>query len=208
MRPRALDLFCGAGGASMGLHRAGFDVVGIDHRRQPRYPFAFIQADALAPPVDLASFDFIWASPPCQAWSEGTPSYSRHKHPHLIDDTRQALSAHPLWVIENVDGARRELRFPSMLCGTMFGLPIWRHRWFETRGVPLTLSHGCRHVGHPVAISGSAHGRGEAKVSEMIAALDVPWMKIRAEVRQAIPPAYSEFIGRAAMAHILSKRAA
>jgi DNA (cytosine-5)-methyltransferase 1 len=202
MKPRALDLFCGAGGASMGLHRAGFDVVGVDIKRQPRYPFPFVQADALRPPFDLGDFDLIWASPPCQAYSEATPIAARKKHPNLIAATRFLLEGHRCYVIENVDGARHHLRNPFRLCGTMFGLRVWRHRWFESPALPFNLLPPCAHVGHPVVISGSAHGRGEAKVPEMIKALGVPWMVTRAPTRQAIPPAYAEFIGRAALAHL------
>ena len=192
---RALDLFCCAGGATKGLQRAGFHVTGVDIKPQPRYcGDAFHQADALTFPLE--EFDFIWASPPCQAWSESTPLCSRGKHPRLISPIRELLSASGAeYCIENVDGARFELNPNLMLCGTMFGLRIWRHRWFECSFEPGMVPQ-CVHIGHPVVISGSAHGRGEAKVPEMREAMQVPWMKIRSEIREAIPPAYSEFIGR------------
>lgn len=145
MRPRVLDLFCGAGGAAMGYHHAGFDVTGVDIAPQPRYPFAFIQADALEYVgslswVELMQYDAIHASPPCQ-------SYSVMSHlpgvgaPMLIADTRAALAATGLpYVIENVEGARREMRDPVMLCGTMFaGLPVRRHRRFEIEPVAARL---------------------------------------------------------------------
>ena len=182
----------------MGYHRAGFDeIVGVDNRPMPRYPFTFVQADALEYVAQHGEeFDAIHASPPCQRWSESTPLYARESHPDLIASSRDILVAtgRP-WVIENVDGARKLLRSPFYLCGTMFGLRLHRHRWFESNAIaPLVWS--CHHVGHPVVISGSAHGRGEAKPAEMIAALEVPWMRVRAEARQAIPPVYTEFIGK------------
>jgi DNA (cytosine-5)-methyltransferase 1 len=198
MKPKALDLFCGAGGASMGLHRAGFDVTGVDINDQPRYPFKFRIADALRYPLE--GFDFIWASPPCQFASEA--GHAKHKHPNLIPATRERLRDRAS-VIENVDGARDHLKRPFMLCGTMFGLPIWRHRWFEIQGFDIpALRTPCNHTGYPILVCGSGHGRGQSKVPEMIRALDVPWMKIRKEVRQAIPPAYSEFIGRQAIEYL------
>jgi hypothetical protein len=195
--PRLLDLFCGAGGAGMGYHRAGFVVVGVDIDEQPHYPFEFHQADALEYMRDHGNeFDAIHASPPCQRYSECTPIRSRHKHPDLIGQVRELLlQIGKPYVIENVDGARRLLRSPRMLCGTMFGLPIWRHRWFETGGVSWGPMK-CRHNGHPVLVCGSSHGRGEAKVPRMIEVMQVPWMKVRKEVRQAIPPAYTEYIGK------------
>src|SRR5574342_244387 len=98
MKYRALDLFCGAGGASMGLHRAGFDVTGIDNHPQPRYPFRFIQGDALRPPVRLEDFDLVWASPPCQGYSRTRhlPWLKDKKRPLLIPPTRELLSGHEM----------------------------------------------------------------------------------------------------------------
>ena len=197
MKYRLLDLFCGSGGAGMGYSRAGFEVVGVDLYPQKHYPFEFHQADALEYLAQHgAEFDIIHASPPCQRYSEGTPMRSRNKHPDLIAKTRKALqnSGKP-YVIENVDGARFLLHEPFLLCGTMFGLRVFRHRWFEAPELSI-ISPGCQHGFHPVVISGSAHGRGEAKIPDMIAALGVHWMKVRSEVRQAIPPAYTEFIGK------------
>lgn len=196
---RLLDLFCGAGGAAMGYHRAGFDeIVGVDIRPMPRYPFRFVQGDALEYLAQHgAEFDAIHASPPCQAYSEATPVAARSKHPDLIAPVRALLIATGKpYVIENVEGARKLLREPIMLCGTMFGLRVWRHRYFEIPDFPLALLPSCRHDFHPVVVSGSAHGRDEAKPAEMIEALEVPWMKVRAEARQAIPPCYTRWIGK------------
>jgi DNA (cytosine-5)-methyltransferase 1 len=197
---RLLDLFCGAGGAAVGYHRAGFQVTGVDIEPQPRYPFTFIQADAMEFPLE--GFDVIHASPPCQHYSEATPIEARKNHPDLIAPIRERLRGKN-YVIENVDGARRELRDQFVLCGTMFNLRVFRHRWFEVPSLPLILVPPCKHDFYPVVVSGSAHGRGEAKVPEMIEAMGVPWMKIRKEVREAIPPAYTEFIGK----HLLASEA-
>lgn len=207
MRPRAIDLFCGAGGASMGLHNAGFEVLGVDHKPQPHYPFAFTQADALD--ADLAGASFVWASPPCQAFT----AYKRkgmgwvRNAINLIPETRAKLAAWGgLSCIENIEGA--PLIDPLLLCGSMFGLPIRRHRLFE-------LSFGllgppCRHDlqrrtrGYP----GAANRTNERHTVEVGVwriplvvqreAMGTPWMTI-AEMSQAIPPAYAEFIGRHAM---------
>lgn len=136
MRPLALDLFCGVGGASMGLHRAGFEVVGIDMKPQPRYPFRFIQADSLKPPVDLMRFDLIWASPPCQAFSSMSNRWRVKGHkqtaPDLIPQTRELLEqSGKNYIIENVTGAKKSLRNPIRLHGGMFGLSVDRQRLFE-----------------------------------------------------------------------------
>lgn len=126
-RPRALDLFCGGGGASVGLHRAGFEVVGVDLQPQPEYPFEFHQADALAFPIE--GFDLVWASPPCQAHSTATRDKSKHRD--LIPATRERLRASGVaYIIENVSGA--PLFEPIMLCGSLFDLAVVRHRLFET----------------------------------------------------------------------------
>jgi DNA (cytosine-5)-methyltransferase 1 len=204
----ALDLFCGAGGASMGLHRAGFEVVGVDIRPQPRYPFRFVQADALEPPFRLSEFDFIWASPPCQAY---TPLRALHDktYPDLVAATREMLRG-TLYVIENVPGApiRREL----VLCGTMFGLRSYRHRHFETSWFVWQPGHPPHRV--PTFSQAGQHNRKArfqagsfATVTGNVgtycgpAAMGIDWMN-GDELSQAIPPAYSEFIGRAALQHL------
>ena len=142
---KALDLYCGAGGASMGLHRAGFSVSGVNIEAQPRYPFAFTKGDALE--ADLSAVDFVWASPPCQAYTRMSrgllQSQGRARaHRHLIEATREKLIR---WggpyIIENVPGA--PLRNPVMLCGSAFGLRVQRHRLFESN--VMLLGHGCAH---------------------------------------------------------------
>lgn len=224
---RALDLFCGAGGAAMGLHRAGFtEIVGVDCRPQPRYPFTFVRGDALAPPVRLKDFDFVWASPPCQAFTS-MRRVSKAVHgrnpdrPDLLTPFR-ALADEvrvPL-VIENVPGA--PLRRDLVLCGSMFGLRVRRHRWFECRGFCIVLHPQCRHDyraigvygdrpdGRPVwRTPGTKEGTGFAAASleEGQQAMGIDWMQWP-ELKEAIPPAYSEFIGRAAIAWLQHERAA
>lgn len=218
-RPRLLDLFCGAGGAAMGYHRAGFDVVGVDIRPQPHYPFRFIQADAMTYPLD--GFDAIHASPPCQAYSSTRTIWNNPgKHPELVEPTRALLRGSGLpWVMENVEGAPLTAHF--ILCGTMFGLVIgneWelrRHRLFETSGL-FALTPSCQHTrsrgtigvygGHARdrrrTLGVYGHGgtnrepRGaQATIEQAKAIMGIDWMTT-AEISQAIPPAYTEFIGQ------------
>lgn len=207
---KALDLFCCAGGASVGLHRAGFEVVGVDIEPQPHYPFEFHQANALNFPLD--GFDFIWASPPCQAHSK-TRAIHGKEYPDLIPQTRDRLQkSNTLWAIENVPGA--PLNDTITLCGTMFGLKVIRHRLFELSFpilfVPQCGRHGSTnsHRGYStgaefVTVAGNNYRRVEGA-----AAMGVDWHMPRDRLSQAIPPAYSEFIGKEAMAAILQSRAA
>jgi DNA (cytosine-5)-methyltransferase 1 len=203
----------------MGLHRAGFDVIGVDHKRQPRYPFTFVQADALKPPFDLSRFDFIWASPPCQAFVSLRWMHNSREHPDLIEPTRAMLAASGCgaWCIENVPGAPLLTEF--VLCGTMFDLghgdaELLRHRKFETSWrMPLFSIPPCRH-GRRRRVIGvyGGHGRDRRRLNSdrggqdfpVIArqeAMGIDWMTGE-ELSNAIPPAYSEFIGRAALAHL------
>lgn len=188
-KPLLLDLFCGAGGVSVGYDRAGFEVVGVDINPQPNYPFAFYQADALTFP--LIGFDVIHASPPCQAYCGSTAwRGSRDKWPRLIGPIRERLAeARVPYIIENVPDARHELIEPTMLCGSMFGLQIRRHRYFETNWCLWRPTLGCSHAG----LLAFDHG-GTAKESTYRAAMDCEWMTVR-ESREAIPPAYTEWIG-------------
>ncbi len=193
----------------MGLHRAGFDVTGIDIKPQPRYPFAFIQGDALNPPVDLSDFDFVWASPPCQAYSQAALSQRNRgvEYPDLVARTRALLEAAGVpWAIENVPGA--PIRADVTICGCQVGLPLRRERWFETSWQEFALRHPCHHTGPVVSVVG--HGTPSwvreklgfnPSIKHYREAMGIDWMN-RNELSLAIPPAYGEVIGRAALAHI------
>jgi DNA (cytosine-5)-methyltransferase 1 len=206
-RPRMLDDYCGAGGAAMGYHRAGFDVVGVDNRPQPHYPFEFIQADGLEVLADadfLAGFDAIHASPPCQAYTQSSLSQrlGGREYPDLVGPTRDLLELiGKLWVIENVPGA--PIRADYKLCGCVVGLKhLKRERWFETSWHGFQLRPPCHHpdpiisvVGHgtPSWMRGKFYGR-DVYMADRKAAMGIDWMN-RGELSQAIPPAYTQFIG-------------
>lgn len=211
MKPLAIDLFCGAGGAAMGLHRAGFDVVGVDKKPQPRYPFRFIQGDATNPPVDLRCADYIWASPPCQKYSIAAHNNRRDgtEYPDLVAPVRDMLKASGKpWTIENVMGA--PVRPDLILCGSHFDLPIARHRLFELSWFMLhapvcshaadlitVVGHGTPSWARKARIAKGLHPNFSAAVKRK--AMGIEWMN-REELSQAIPPAYSEFIARAFLA--------
>lgn len=208
---KALDLFCGAGGASMGLFRAGFEVVGVDIQPQPNYPFDFAQADAMNFPLE--GFDFVWASPPCQAHTTLRARHQDRDYPCFISATRERLkTAGVPYCIENVVGA--PLLNPIQLCGSSFGLKVRRHRLFESNFPILALP--CAHAaqGRPIDVSGTGARRVKPRtdgkggnpnkprnLQEALEAMGIEWMT-RKEVSQAIPPAYSEYIGVAAKAFI------
>lgn len=223
MKKILLDTFCKAGGAGMGYHQAGFQVVGVDIAPQKNYPFEFIQADAVQFILDHGhQFDAIHASPPCQAHSKAGKACMvtiGKEYPDLIPDTRQALEAiGKPYVIENVpfSGIRPDLK----LKGIAFGLPIIRERWFEVGGgiwlmcpiMPLEKRQVS--TGELVTVAGSGstktrRRRGDKMVYENnIAfwqgsivktwqyAMGIDWMTNSAELANAIPPAYTEYIGR------------
>tara|TARA_R100000963_G_C4604943_1_gene77344 strand:- start:39 stop:761 length:723 start_codon:yes stop_codon:yes gene_type:complete len=237
---RLLDLFCGAGGAGMGYHRAGFgEIVGVDLNPQPRYPFEFVQADALEYVLEHGhEFDAIHASPPCQGYSimRNLPWLKDREYPMLIDPVRELLDGvGKPWVIENVMGAHLPA---GWLCGTMFGMPFYRHRAFESNWFWMQPGHpkhrvviGSESVGRPrrgetFIFSGnpvntswcqyhdgvkgngaqkSGVGVGHVKGWKIAAeAMSIDWMK-REELTQAIPPAYTEYIGNALIKQIGGK---
>jgi DNA (cytosine-5)-methyltransferase 1 len=251
--PRLLDLFSGAGGAAMGYHRAGFDeIVGVDNRPQPRYPFAFVQGDALD---YLAAhgreFDAIHASPPCQAFTALKTMWNSREHADLVEPTRGLLRATTLpWVIENVPGAPLA-RGAAMLCGTMFNLgtndgraELRRHRYFELSHALTTLIPECAHGGITVGVYGDGngrdyrrdpvvigvygrHGRDRRRIKPSVGvyghaggksvrdgtqqfstkergeAMGIDWMTSN-ELSQAIPPAYTQWIGARLLAAMAS----
>ena len=207
MKPRLLDLFCGAGGASMGYHRAGFEVVGVDIEPQKNYPFEFIQADAMHFPLE--GFDVIHASPPCQAHT-AISNRSRvlgmkaTDHEDLCTPTLERLRLHgSCFVVENVVGA--PLEFPIKLTGEMFGLGVYRPRLFHCEPMILGPPRQRRQK-NPVAVYGKLDGRRlwnrkdgtmlkAATLETACKAMGIDWMT-DSELSQAIPPAYTKWIGR------------
>ncbi|MCP5058978.1 MAG: DNA cytosine methyltransferase [bacterium] len=212
---KLLDLYCGAGGAAMGYHQAGFDeIIGIDTTPQPDYPFEFIEADALDPYWwSLGPFDMIHASPPCQGY---TPMANRFgsKEPRLLNETRALITygthADQPYAIENVIGSGLD---GVTLCGTSFGLNLRRHRLFETSFPVWGL-----HCNHPqdrdtIAVYGKPDGRrlwtradgtklhAWSSVKEGQEALGIDWTDDWHQIREAIPPAYTEYIGTQFLLH-------
>lgn len=218
-RPKLLDLFCCQGGAGMGYHRAGFDVVGVDLFPQPRYPFAFHQRDAIEfLRIHGKRFDAIHASPPCQAKTKAQKIMG-NEHPRLIGPTRELLLELGLpYVIENVvpdDPATDPdpLIDPFELCGAMFGLGTYRHRQFETnfyvpvpehpKHVARTTKMGRKPIdGEMMHVVGNFSGVEKAKK-----AMGIDWMT-RDGLRESIPPAYSEYVGNYLMAEVLTRNGA
>jgi DNA (cytosine-5)-methyltransferase 1 len=206
---KLLDLFCGAGGAAMGYHRAGFEVVGVDHKNQKNYPFEFIQMDAFEALERFGPyFDAIHASPPCQAFSQAVKIVNREGRPNLIPPTRSALIELGLpYVIENVPTAIGELKEPVTLCGSMFGLKVRRHRLFESN--VFIWGMRCSHTEYPriyppsynritplrvLSISGGFM-QGKISIEEHREAMGITWQMTGRELSEAIPPAYTEYIG-------------
>lgn len=209
-RPRVLDLFCGAGGASYGYAQSGWDVYGVDHVPQPDYPFAFLQGDAMEVLASglLDEFDLVHASPPCQVWTR-----ARHlreaqgattKAQDLLTPSLPIIVASGLpYVIENVPGA--PLRCDVTLCGSMFGLRVRRHRWFQSN-LPLHAPSPCDHKkqGRPVGVyhvlgDEIPHGGRTARtIEEARDAMGIGWMTWN-ELKEAIPPAYTWWLGGLAM---------
>ena len=197
----------------MGYHRAGFEVVGVDIDPQPRYPFEFIQADALTLDKDfLASFDAIHASPPCQSYSDlAKRNGNGHMWPRLVEPTRELLQSLGVpYIIENVEGA--PLLDPVVLCGTMFpGLRVLRHRLFESNIELTSPAHGK----HPLVFTHDkrkAHygkldqntsfvqvtGGGNSSIANAKDALGIDWMN-KHELNESIPPVYTEYLGQELM---------
>jgi DNA (cytosine-5)-methyltransferase 1 len=207
VKPRLLDLFSCEGGAATGYAAAGFEVVGVDIDPQPLYPFEHHVADAME--FDLAGFDAVHASPPCQAYSNMS---NRHgsSSPRLIAAVRERLEAAGVpWVIENVVGARAELRNPLLLTGEMFGLRVHRPRLFESN-VLLLSPPAVRRQLDPVAVYGRREDRRRlwtradgselraASLDEAREAMGMPWASWNG-CREAIPPAYTQHIGEQLM---------
>jgi DNA (cytosine-5)-methyltransferase 1 len=214
-KPRLLDLFCGAGGAAMGYHRAGFDVIGVDIKPQPHYPFEFHELDALRLLRDVVQgadwhyrhwgpFDAIHASPPCQAFTQAQRIHGR-VHPDLLTPTRPLLEASGLpWVIENVPGA--PMRPDVVLCGSMFGEPrLKRHRWFECSPSgpvwPFALLPSCTHDDNRIVSVFGHGGHIYHGVAEWREVMGIDWMT-RDELAQAIPPAYTQWLGAQLLAMV------
>jgi hypothetical protein len=213
---RVLDLFCCGGGAARGYAKAGFDIVGVDIEDQPQYPFTFVLADALEYVFEKANeFDLIHASPPCQGYSTAVSSSTSKwvptlgkDEPKLIAPLREILNAAGIpYIIENVAGARGEMLTPVMLCGTMFGLPIPRHRLFECSWpLPQPVHGKCRGVAKDYAakmeweyrdmsVTGKGRRAGTATRWKHILGIDASEHMTQHQLAECIPPAFTEYIG-------------
>ena len=200
-RPKLLDLFCGAGGCSVGYDRAGFDVTGVDITVMPRYPYEFHQVDAFHYLLEHGHrYDAIHASPPCQDHSTLSSLTGEHGTGWMLAGMQQLLPTFGVpYVIENVPGA--PMRTDYKLCGCMFGLPgLRRERWFETSWRGYELRPPCHHTGKTVTVAGHPGGSSTrdgdvgSSTAEWKVAMGIDWMTAR-ELAQAIPPAYTEYIG-------------
>lgn len=228
-RPKMVDVCCSAGGTSVGYHRAGFCVAGVDINPQPRYPFRFIQADAESYLEHHAHEYAVGAgSPPCQHWSP-LNAYNHVEYPQLIAPVRNRFIAAGLpYVIENVEAAAPELKDPILLCGPMFDLKVYRHRLFEANWPLMALPHAkhqalCARNGYLPSESKpfmSIHGGRHSKAWQSAAceAMGLPHLDVRSsgadtrtairEICEAIPPAMTEHIGRQLLEHLSAKEAA
>lgn len=230
------DFFCCAGGAAMGYHRAGFEVIGFDKNPQPNYPFEFHQVDLVDPDSAPDNVELVWpeqlegrnvvaghGSPPCQSYTDlAELNDIVDKYPRLIGPTRRLFQRMGIpYVIENVEGAAVDMIDPVTLCGTMFpGLRVLRHRLFESNLTLEVPPHGA----HPLVFTydkRKAHygkldqdtsfvqvtGGGNCTVKNARGAMGIPWMT-KNELNEAIPPAYTEFIGAQLMNQISGRLAA
>ena len=213
---KLLDLFCCAGGASMGYSQAGFEVTGVDIKDQPSYPFKFIKGDVMEILKDkefLGSFDVIHASPPCQGYSNATKPDSVYVHysqgkdtPKLIEPVRNALiNTGKYYIIENVAGAKEYLIEPFKLTGYMFNMPIERTRYFECN-FPVASLKSITKRGYSkkyaedngidyrdMSVTGKSRRKGSIDVWRKV--MDMPWAGRGWELTEAIPPAYTKYIG-------------
>ncbi|WP_329287766.1 SAM-dependent methyltransferase [Streptomyces sp. NBC_00691] len=205
---RVLVTYCCQGGDSWGWHMAGFDVTGVDLNPQPRYPFPFIQGDAIEYiRAHGHEYDVHAGSPPCQAYTRCWKIQQR-EHPRLIGPTREAMQAtgRP-WVMENVEEAREEMRNPAMLCGASFGLHTYRHRLLEA-SFPIAVPEHPEHVhptvkmGRPLKPGDWYHAVGNfSNVPYVKADMGVPWMT-RDGIRECIPPVYGYHAATQFLAHV------
>lgn len=202
---RLLDLFCGAGGCSVGYTRAGFEVHGIDNAPHPDYPFTFEQMDAMDVLKDsayLSTFDVVHASPPCPRYSIATPEEHRDDHPDLLEPVLEKLREWGgVWVVENVPGA--PMPDPVMICGRAMGLRWFRrHRLFASSVALMSPGCACGKES-PYGVTGDGpeirdyarNGRKARSIQHAQEVMGIDWMTTWDDLTDAIPPAYTEYIG-------------